>query len=391
MEHETPPHRVRLLDVVVVLLCLIGLAALVLPALLSTRHGPSRRAMCRNNLKNISLSLQNYHETYRMFPAGATHAGDPENPRVGPSWWYAALPFCELRNLYDKIALTQDAEFHPSGVAFTYAEMPDTQAHPIQDRLRRVHPDYMRCPVSPLPTMEARSGYILMPSYVGISGGCDIDSKSTDFDGCPDKPETQMMYKNPKKGTGPSGSIVTSSGMLPPNEQINVAKCTDGTSYTMIVSEQSDFLRNVILNVSTSYHGDPGWNPPSDKNPGGWLSGTDVVDPVGPANGLPTRHDPTAWRTASSTPGDWHADLLLNIATVRYRPDLKQVIGDKGQESLPGCAEAMGHNNPLQSPHPGGLLVTLVDGSVQFVTATVDLGVLLRLAIRDDSQNVKLD
>ena len=77
-----------------------------------------------------------------------------------------------------------------------------------------------------------------------------------------------------------------------------------------------------------------------------------------------------------------------NITTVRYMPDEKRVLG---ATAYPGCNEDHGINNPLQSPHPGGLLVTLVDGSVQFVTATVDLGVLLRLAIRDDSQNVKLD
>ena len=391
MKDETQPRRVRPVEVVVVVLCLIGLAVLVFPTLLITRHGPSTRTMCRNNLKNISLSLQNYHETFRMFPAGVTHAGDPKNPRVGPSWWYAALPFCEQRNLYDKIALTQDAQFYPPGIAFTYADMPDTQANSIQDRLRQFYPDYMRCPASPLPTMELRAGYILMPSYVGISGGCDIDAESPDFDGCPDRPETQRKYKNRKKGAGRNGSIVTSSGMLPPNEQLSIANCTDGTSNTMIVSEQSDFLRNVKSSDSTSYHGDPGWNPPSDRRPSGWLSGTDVVDPVGLATGLPTRHDPNVWRTASSKPGDWHADLLLNITTVRYKPNLKQVIGDKGQKSLPGCAEVMGHNNPLQSPHPGGVLVAMVDGSVQFVVATVDVSVLLRLAIRDDGQNVDSD
>jgi len=179
--------------------------------------------------------------------------------------------------------------------------------------------------------------------------------------------------------------------MLPPSEQIHMALCSDGTSNVMIVSEQSDFLRGISPYPTTSYHGDPGWNPPSDRRPGGWLSGTDVVDPVGQATGLPTRHDPGDWRTASSKPGDWHADLLLNITTVRYKPNLKQVIGYKGEKSLPGCAEVMGHNNPLQSPHPGGVVVALVDGSVHFVVATVDVGVLLRLAIRDDGQNVGLD
>jgi prepilin-type processing-associated H-X9-DG protein len=45
----------------------------------------------------------------------------------------------------------------------------------------------------------------------------------------------------------------------------------------------------------------------------------------------------------------------------------------------------------LQSPHPGGLIAALVDGSVQFVSQEVELTVLLRLAIRNDGQPVETD
>ena len=97
----------------------------------------------------------------------------------------------------------------------------------------------------------------------------------------------------------------------------------------------------------------------------------------------------------------------FNINTVRYKPDLKKVIdGDEGINgqgagtggntgSAPGCSQnrrgGRGANNPLQSPHPGGILVGMCDGSVQFIAGTVDLAVLLRLAIREDGQQVKLD
>ena len=46
---------------------------------------------------------------------------------------------------------------------------------------------------------------------------------------------------------------------------------------------------------------------------------------------------------------------------------------------------------PLQSPHPGGILVGMCDGSVQFISGTTDLAILLRLAIKDDGQQVKLN
>jgi hypothetical protein len=37
------------------------------------------------------------------------------------------------------------------------------------------------------------------------------------------------------------------------------------------------------------------------------------------------------------------------------------------------------------------LQVAFVDGSVQFISGTLDMAVLLRIAIKDDGQNVKLD
>ena len=87
----------------------------------------------------------------------------------------------------------------------------------------------------------------------------------------------------------------------------------------------------------------------------------------------------------------------FNITVVRYRPDLKRVMGDgpRGTGGAAGCTELHYHdqwgvNNPLQSPHPGGILCAFVDGSVQFIAGTTDLGILLRIAIRDDGQNVKL-
>jgi hypothetical protein len=144
----------------------------------------------------------------------------------------------------------------------------------------------------------------------------------------------------------------------------------------------------------TRYHGDPGWNDPvhgwqprtgagglATAGAGGWISGTeDAATPVGPAANF-TRH--------SSDPGDWVAESLFNITTVRYPPNLKQVM--KGPDAgYPGCRQVMGHNNPLQSPHRVGFQCAFVDGSVRFISSTTDFAVLLRIAIRNDGQAVTL-
>jgi len=171
--------------------------------------------------------------------------------------------------------------------------------------------------------------------------------------------------------------------MLPFGHQIDIAGCSDGTSNTAIVSEQSDWLRHMNRSFSTKYRGDAGYY--SSSWWGGWLAGT------------------TSFQHSyiSQNHNQW-SPHLFNTTVVRYKPDLKQVMGGNGQPGSAGgygangrgCYErrdgCRGVNNPLQSPHPGGVLLGMTDGSVQFITGTTELAVLLRLAIRDDGQNIEM-
>ena len=141
----------------------------------------------------------------------------------------------------------------------------------------------------------------------------------------------------------------------------------------MIIGEQSDWLRDQDRAVETKYHGDPGWTVGRTGSGGGFLSGIARADPV-PRAAMP-----------GGPPTPWAVDCW-NITTVRYRPNEKWV---QGANPWPGCSENHGINNPLQSPHPGGLQVGIVDGAVQFFSKTVDVAVVLRLAIRHDGQPVE--
>jgi hypothetical protein len=392
MSERSVRPRFTLREVFIVITGICVLLALLVPAIQSAREA-ARRTQCNNNLKQIGIGLQNYHDTYKIFPMGAMHAGlnpggsAPLTAKLGPSWLFGIEPFFEQNGLYDHLAMSQRSNY-TDRVEFCADDLNAfMSAHPykhtgrfpgekdrlVKHSLTRYVPDYMRCPSSPLPVMETPTGPICLPTYVGIAGGCDIDQNSHDYQVSGNTPtglvapKTAEIYHNECKGTGAAaGSIATSSGMLPPCQHVSIPDCSDGTTNTMIVAEQSDWLGDSASRKK--YHGDPGWTVGGTGPGGGWLSGTRRVDPVPKVNKL------------GGPPAIWGADCW-NITTVRYRPNFRRVMGST---PLPGCSENHGINNPLQSPHSGGLLVAMADGSVRFVSQTVALEILLRLAIRND-------
>ena len=392
MRRQMAGRGFTLVELLVVIAIIGILVALLLPAIQAAREA-ARRTQCNNNLHNIAISLQNYHDTYKMFPMGAMHAGlatgsPPVGPfAIGPSWWYGTLPFTEGRNIYDKIAATQRAGVAApitAGMYFAAGSLEPGGAGATQGALGKMIPEYMRCPTSPLPIMEKQTGPICLPTYVGIAGGCDINAASPDFAPAPAAnipPVSARFYNNRSKGTTlAANGIATASGMLPACEQVGISNCSDGTSNTMIVGEQSDWLQDLNPNNSTKYHGDPGWNaltPNGTADAGGWISGTNAFPRVPLI--------PGAIPTTGGTAQPW-GNLTGNITVVRYRPNYKKVAGTW----QPGCAESGGINNPLQSAHSGGLQAAMTDGSVQFISQTMDLAILLRLSIRDDGQPVNV-
>lgn len=79
------------------LLILVLLVTLLMPALPSVRE-VARRNQCFNNLKQISLALQNYQDDYGCFPPA--YVAD-ENGKPMHSWRVLILPYIERRDLYE--------------------------------------------------------------------------------------------------------------------------------------------------------------------------------------------------------------------------------------------------------------------------------------------------
>jgi len=89
---------VELLVVIAIIGVMVGL---LLPAVQSARES-ARRMSCGNNLKQLGLAFHNYHDTYKVFPAGltGTNSGALSNGgRLSP--FVGLLPFIEQQPLMD--------------------------------------------------------------------------------------------------------------------------------------------------------------------------------------------------------------------------------------------------------------------------------------------------
>ena len=83
-----------------VVIAIIGiLIALLLPAVQAAREA-ARRSQCSNNLKQIGLGLQNYHDTFKVFPPGSINSPDNLGGE-SLTGWVLILPFIEQTALHD--------------------------------------------------------------------------------------------------------------------------------------------------------------------------------------------------------------------------------------------------------------------------------------------------
>jgi prepilin-type N-terminal cleavage/methylation domain-containing protein len=96
-----------LIELLVVITIIGILVALLLPAVQSAREA-ARRTQCANNLKQIGLSLHNYHDVYKLFPPGQVNLlfggvlqTGPGAGLQGTSWMLPLLPFIDQKQVYD--------------------------------------------------------------------------------------------------------------------------------------------------------------------------------------------------------------------------------------------------------------------------------------------------
>ncbi len=328
---QCPAGGFTLVELLVVIAIIGILIALLLPAVQAAREA-ARRSQCTNNMKQIGLAFQNHSSARRSFPAGELDAS-PTALTLGASgvgWSTEILPYMEFKPLYEQLnGLTY------GGYCWPVAGPPEHQAAlcTVIDTYTcpsSGHPKTFNFNSSPPPTANSL-GFnpkdFGMLEYVGI-GGSD-----------------RVSPYNPT----PTVIAPSTNGILYRNSRIRHKDIQDGSSHTMIVGEYSG------LAPGQKYSGD------------GSLQNNDMT-----------------WHT-----GGVALDHTYSVKTVAHPPNTAWYW------DCQGCATPLNPRTSrgeyaqiaLKSGHPGGIHAAFCDGSVHFLTDSINLEAFKDLADRADGHS----
>jgi prepilin-type N-terminal cleavage/methylation domain-containing protein/prepilin-type processing-associated H-X9-DG protein len=201
MTPRRPPRPAFTLIELLVVIAIIGLLiGLLLPAAQKVRH-TAALLQCKNNLRQIALGCQNYHDTNHVLPPGY-RASEPYTDGAtdtAPGWGWAAflLPYLEEDNLYRQLDIR-----HPVRNSPAIATMVKTYLCPMD-----------LAPPSAFPVTDGFGNLLAQAapcSYAACIGG---DESETD---------------------GPTGQ-----GVFYRNSGTRLTDIADGTSNTILVGERA--------------------------------------------------------------------------------------------------------------------------------------------------------
>jgi len=347
-----------LVELLVVITIIGILIALLLPAVQAAREA-ARRGQCLNNLKQLALGCLNFESTKGAFPRGNAATGTfPDGGNT--SWMFQALMYTEQRPLYEKVVAT------------------GSLANAVSQGILPTRTPIARCPSDGWQLSDGR-----LHNYVGStgpqcnnpSGGCaspfqlHCNGQVGSGAGVPPalNPPTHPGY-------GPSASwgsnyvagqpldLAEVRGMFTRGGTIiTMADVRDGTSNTLLLGELlvqfSEFQR---------------YNSTTGKDPG-WAGGNSV------AQGQTIQ--PINWRVdevpaGAPPPANWASSCDSCDAT-------NNPSGDKNR-----CLWNWSVTWGFKSYHPGGANFALADGSVRFISESIDHRNYQYLGCRHDGQPV---
>jgi prepilin-type N-terminal cleavage/methylation domain-containing protein/prepilin-type processing-associated H-X9-DG protein len=121
-----------LVELLVVIAIIGVLVALLLPAVQAAREA-SRRSSCSNNLKQQGLALHNFHDTFGRFPAAMINPGRV-NVAGGTNGWNYKGPEVDLQAIYGRGGTTDASNYRVFNHTGFVALLPFLEQRPLFDR-----------------------------------------------------------------------------------------------------------------------------------------------------------------------------------------------------------------------------------------------------------------
>lgn len=313
-DHRATSQRLAftLVELLVVIAIMGVLVGLLLPAVQSARES-ARRMTCSNNQKQCALALQNYHSTFKQFP------GIGHNSESAFSILAQILPYAEQGELSERIDF--------SSPIYTGSYFART-IHPANESAASMLVPMFRCPSDP------------------------GDDRFTEFD-CDGDAGQSYRGTNVVTCTG-SGRDHSwdlrnrTDGLFYYGSRSRFRDILDGTSHTIVFSE------TLLGNGSTSS------SPPvQDHDMVAWIGHGSRTNP----NVAALTRGPV-WEWYGYRGYAWILGKAYSSTFSSYVPPNPK-HSDVTQLSF-GWFSSRSH-------HTGGVHVALADGSVRFVTESVDL------------------
>lgn len=224
-----------LVELLVVIAIIGVLVALLLPAVQAAREA-ARRMSCQNNLKNIGLADQGFHDVKGHFTEART-GPDRTSAKVfrdllrtpltrqAYSAFVQLLPYLEQNNLYQQLDLKD-----PNGLWTTSLFGPSsTWRTPAREEALATRPDVMVCPSSGDEPDTGRFGWTFEPAtgnYACVAGHRGLIFGAYGVNAC--------MLKHNNTGIHVYGGGIAWDSTVP------IKRITDGTSNTISFGEVID-------------------------------------------------------------------------------------------------------------------------------------------------------